>query len=199
MTKLQQERWVLLGFTFLLVLLLIAWWMAVTLNKERQFAPQVRIVQRDEKSRGVRISGGQLVVEIPERKERWVLQFSSSHYDSEKQVATTEKGICQVTRKGKLITVFHAPNIIVRFKDRKMEMRGGVKIIAILPRLKVDLETLRWHWKSGELVGTGKVKIEGERVRAMADKLEGDTTLQRISLIGNIHTYVTEAKSGEQK
>lgn len=198
-TKLQQERWVLLGFTVLLVLLLIAWWVAATLSKEGQPAPQVRPAQTDEGSKEVKISGGQLVAEIPERKERWVLQFSSSHYDTEKQVATTKNGICQVTRDGEIVTVFRAPTIIVRFKDREMEMRDGVTIVAILPRLKVNLESLRWYWETGKLVGTGKVKVEGERLSAVGDRLEGDTTLQRISLIGNIHTNVTEAKSGERK
>ncbi len=197
-TGLQQERLVLLGFTVLFVLLLIAWWVAATLNKGNQSTNHALVVQ-EEKSNGVQISGGQLVAEIPEREERWVLQFSSSHYDPDKQVAITKSGICQVTRKGEIVTIFRAPTIIVRFKDREMEMRDGVTIVAILPRLKVDLKSLRWRWESGELIGTGKVKVEGERISAIADMLKGDTTLQRISLIGNIHTDVTEAKSGERK
>ncbi len=197
MTKLQQERLILLGFSVLLALLLIAWWVAATLDKSNRFSDQARIAQPEEK--GAQISGGQLVAEIPERKERWVLQFTSSHYDPDKQVATTKNGICQVTRNGEILTVFYAPTIIVCFKNREMEMQDGVTIIAMLPRLKANLKSLRWHWESGELVGTGKVKIEGERISAVADRLEGDTTLQRISLIGNIHTDVTEAKSGEGK
>ena len=198
-TRLQQERWVLLGFAVLLVLLLIAWWVAATLNKGGQSAPQVRPLQPNEEPKEVKIFGGQLVAEIPERKERWILQFSSSHYDPEGQIATTKDGVCQVTKNGRLVTVFHAPTIVVRFKDRVMEMQGGVTVVAMLPRLKVNLETLRWHWESGELVGTGKVKLEGEQISAVADRLEGDTTLQRISLIGNIHTNVVEAESGERR
>ncbi|MFN3420193.1 MAG: hypothetical protein ACK40X_00525 [Armatimonadota bacterium] len=195
----QQERWVLLGFTVLLILLSIAWWLAATLSKEDQVAPKVNTVQSGEESNGVQISKGQLVAEIPERREKWVLQFASSHYDPEEQVATTKNGICQVTRNGEVITVFRAPTIIVRFKDREMEMLDGVTIIAMLPRLKVTLTTLKWHWETGELVGTGKVKIEGERISGVADRLEGDTTLQRISLIGNIRTDVIGATSGERK
>jgi hypothetical protein len=198
-TKLQQERWVLLGFTVLLILLSIAWWLAATLNKGDRVAPQVKTAQPKEEPNGVQISSGQLVAEIPERKERWVLQFASSHYDPEEQVATTENGICQVTRDGEIVTVFRAPTIVVRFKEREMEMLGGVTIIAMLPKLKVTLKTLRWHWETGELVGTGKVKIEGERISGIADRLVGDTTLQRISLIGNIHTDVIGAGSGERK
>ncbi|MCX7968324.1 MAG: hypothetical protein N3B10_07525 [Armatimonadetes bacterium] len=193
-----QERWVLLGFAFLLVLLLIAWWVALSLKGE-QPEHHHHTFQPEGKTTGIQISGGQLVAEIPERKERWVLQFASSHYDTDKKVATTKDGFCQVTRDGKVVTVFRAPTIIVRFKDREMEMRDGVTIVAMLPRLKVNLEALRWRWESGELVGTGKVKIEGERIRAVADRLEGDTTLQRISLIGSIRTSVIEAKSGERK
>ncbi len=198
-TRLQQERWVLFGFVALLALLSIAWWLAATLSKDDQVALQVRTVQPDEESNGIQISGGQLVAEIPERKEKWVLQFASSHYDPEEQVATTKNGICQVARNGEVVTVFRAPTIIVRFKDREMEMLGDVIIIAMLPRLKVTLRTLKWHWETGELVGTGKVKIEGERISMIADRLEGDTTLQRISLLGNVHTDVIGSRSGERK
>ena len=79
-----------------------------------------------------------------------------------------------------------------------MEMKGGVKILAMLPRLKVRLETLKWHWETGQLIGRGKVKIEGERISAIADGLEGDTTLQRISLVGNIHLN-WDTKSGDRE
>ncbi|MFN4178814.1 MAG: hypothetical protein ACK4I8_00740, partial [Armatimonadota bacterium] len=135
----QQEKWVLLGFTVLLALLSIAWWLAATLDKNNQVAFKVSTVQPNEESNGVQIFGGRLVAEIPERKEKWVLQFASSHYNPEEQVATTKNGICQVTRNGEVVTVFRAPTIIVRFKDREMEMLGGVTIIAMLPRLKVAL------------------------------------------------------------
>ncbi|MCX7642454.1 MAG: hypothetical protein N2116_01405 [Armatimonadetes bacterium] len=195
----QQERWILLGFAVLLALLLIAWWVAATLNGSNQFTWQIQTSQIRGESKGIQISVGQLVAEIPEREERWVLQFASSHYDSEQQVATTKNGVCKVTRGDKIVTVFHAPTIKVRFKEREMEMSGGVTVVATLPRLKVNLESLQWRWESGELVGIGKVKIEGERLKAVADRLEGDTTLQRISLIGNIRTEVIEAKSGERR
>jgi len=198
-TKLRQGNWVLLGFALLVALLLIAWWVAATLNRSGQVTGEPHTDRSGGEAKSVRISSGQLVAEIPERRERWVLQFSSSHYDPEGRVATTKEGVCQVVKDGRVVTVFRAPIIIVRFKDREMEMRGGVTVEAMLPRLRVKLETLKWHWGSGELVGMGKVKIEGERISGVADRLEGDTTLQRVSLIGNIHTDVTEAKSGERR
>jgi len=172
---------------------------AITLNEGTQFAfHRTTVANRDDKGSSVQITSGQLVAEIPERGERWVLKFATSHYDTEKQIATTKDGVCQVSRNNRIITVFHAPTIVVRFKDREMEMKGGVRIVAILPRLKVQLETLKWHWETGQLVGSGKVKIEGERISAIADGLEGDTTLQRISLVGNIHLN-WDTKSGDRE
>lgn len=173
--------------------------MAITLNEGTQFAfHRATVANRDDKGSSVQITSGQLVAEIPERGERWVLKFATSHYDTEKQIATTKDGVCQVSRNNQIITVFHAPTIVVRFKDREMEMKGGVRIVAILPRLKVQLETLKWHWETGQLIGSGKVKIEGERISAIADGLEGDTTLQRISLVGNIHLN-WDTKSGDRE
>ncbi len=173
--------------------------MAITLNEGKRVAShRATVANRNDKGSSVQITGGQLVAENPERDERWVLKFAASHYDTEKQIAATEDGICQVFRNNRVITVFHAPTIVVRFKDREMEMRGGVKIVAMLPRLKVQLETLKWRWETGQLVGGGKVKIEGERISAIADGLEGDTTLQRISLVGNIHLN-WDTKSGDRE
>ena len=173
--------------------------MAITLNERTQVAPhRTTVANRGDKESSVQITGGQLVAEIPERGEKWMLKFAASHYDTEKQIAVTKDGICQVTRNNRIVTVFRAPTIVVRFKDREMEMKGGVKIVAMLPRLKVQLETLKWRWETGQLVGGGRVKIEGERISAIADGLEGDTTLQQISLVGNIHLN-WDTKSGDRE
>jgi len=196
---LQEERWLFLGLAILLLLIIVAWRMAITLSDRTQVASHhATVTSHDGKESSVQVMGGQLVAEIPERKEKWVLKFEVSHYDTEKRVATTKGGVCQVTRNEQVVTVFHAPTIVVRFKDREMEMRGGVTIIAMLPRLKVRLETLKWHWETGQLIGTGTVKFEGEQVTGTAEGLEGDTTLQRISLIGNIHLNWSKL-SGERK
>lgn len=201
MTDLQQGRWVLLGLVILLALLLIAWQVAVTIGeKTQQLAPHpATVVSRiDGEGSDVQITGGQLVTEIPERKEKWVLHFATSHYETDKQLVMAKEGICQVTRSGRLITVFRAPTIVVRFENREMEMRGGVTVIAMLPRLKVQLRALKWNWETGQLVGVGVVKIEGERINGVADGLRGDTTLQQISLIGRIHLN-WRTKNGEKK
>jgi len=196
---LQEEKWLFFGLAVLLLLLIAAWRTAITLNEGKRVASRrATVVNRNGKGSSVQITSGQLVAEIPERGERWVLRFAVSHYDTEKQIAATKDSICQVFRNNQVITVFHAPTIVVRFKDREMEMRGGVKIVAMLPRLKVRLETLKWHWETGQLIGRGKVKIEGERISAIADGLEGDTTLQRISLVGNIHLN-WDTKSGDRE
>jgi hypothetical protein len=196
---LQEEKRLFFGLAVFLLLLIAAWRMAITLNERTQVAPhRATVADRNDKESSVQITGGQLVAEIPERGERWVLKFAASHYDTEKQIATTKDGICQVTRNDRVVTVFRAPTIVVRFKNREMEMKGGVKIVAMLPWLKVQLETLKWRWETGQLVGCGKVKIEGERISAIADGLEGDTTLQQISLVGNIHLN-WDTKSGDRE
>ncbi|WP_018196190.1 hypothetical protein [Fervidibacter sacchari] len=195
----REGKWLFFGLAVLFLLLIAAWRMAITLNEGTQVTPHhTTIAGHGDEGSNIRVTGGLLVAEIPERGERWSLRFTASHYDTEKQSAITKDGICQVSRNNQVITVFHAPNIVVRFKEREMEMKGGVKILAMLPRLKVRLETLKWHWETGQLIGRGKVKIEGERFSAIADRLEGDTTLQQISLVGNIHlTWDTE--SGDRK
>jgi len=196
---LQEEKRLFFGLAVLLLLLIAAWRMAITLNERTQVAPhRTTVANRGDKESSVQITGGQLVAEIPERGEKWMLKFAASHYDTEKQIAVTKDGICQVTRNNLIVTVFRAPTIVVRFKDREMEMKGGVKIVAMLPRLKVQLETLKWRWETGQLVGGGRVKIEGERISAIADGLEGDTTLQQISLVGNIHLN-WDTKSGDRE
>lgn len=141
--------------------------------------------ERAEREKELKVIGGQLMVEIPKRREKWTLQFSFSHYDLKEQVAITQGSICHVARDEKVITVFQAPNVIVRFKEHKMEMKGGVTIFAMEPKMKVQLQTLRWDWETGKLFGKGQVKIEGEKFSANADVLEGDTTLMRFSLKGN--------------
>jgi hypothetical protein len=198
-TNLQEGKWLIFGLVTLLVLLLIAWRMAISLNERTQLASRhATVISHASRESSVQVTSGQLIAEIPERKEKWALKFSASHYDTEKQVATTKEGVCQVTRNEQLVTVFYAPTIIVRFKEREMEMKGGVTIIAMLPRLKVQLETLKWHWETGQLIGTGMVKFEGEQATGTADGLEGDITLQRVSLIGNIHINWSTL-SGERK
>ena len=173
--------------------------MAIILNEGAQVTlHRTTAAGHDDEGGNIRVTAGLLVAEIPERGESWSLRFAASHYDTEKQIAITKDGICQVSRNKQVITVFHAPTIVVRFKEREMEMKGGVKILAMLPRLKVRLETLKWHWETGQLIGGGKVKIEGERFSAIADGLEGDTTLQRISLVGNIHLN-WDTKSGDRE
>ncbi|MGQ9463023.1 MAG: hypothetical protein ACUVTP_08540 [Candidatus Fervidibacter sp.] len=196
----QQGKWLLLGFAVLIVSLLAAWRIAVRLDESANAARHPPIATQHTSEVGsIQVSGGQLVAEIPERGEKWVLNFASSHYDTDAQIATTKKSVCQVTRNGRVVTVFRAPTITVRFKDKEMEMRDGVTVIAMLPRLKVRLNALRWHWETGQLVGTGKVKIEGEQVSGIADGLEGDTTLRQISLKGAHLNWNTISKSGEFK
>ncbi|MER3501378.1 MAG: hypothetical protein C4295_07885 [Candidatus Fervidibacterota bacterium] len=183
----RQERWVALGLAVFLSLLILAWRMAVKLALGRQPAP-VQVTPHPKTSEGdrVQMKGGQLVAEIPERAERWVLLFSVSHFDPDTKVATIRNGRCQVTRKDRVVAEFQAPVMTVRFAERTMEMSGGVLVFAPLPHLKVTLPSLRWHWETGRLVGRGKVRVEGERVVAIADGLEGDTTLQQLSLKGRV-------------
>lgn len=196
----QQGKWLLVGFAFLLVLLLAAWRIAVRLGESANASRHLPIAaHHTSKVSSVQVSGGQLVVEMPERDEKWVLNFASSRYDTDAQIATTKKSVCQVTRNGRVVTVFSAPTIIVRFKDKEMEMRDGVTVIAMLPRLKVRLNALKWHWETGQLVGTGEVKLEGEQVYGTAYALEGDTTLRQISLKGARLNWNTVSKSGEVK
>lgn len=196
----QQGKWLLLGFAVLLVSLLAAWRIAVRLGESANAARHLPIAaHHTSEVSSVQVSGGQLVVEMPERDEKWVLNFTSSHYDTDAQIATTKESVCQVTRNGRVVTVFSAPTIIVRFKDKEMEMRDGVTVIAMLPRLKVRLNALKWYWETGQLVGTGEVKLEGEQVYGTADGLEGDTTLRQISLKGARLNWNTVSKSGELK
>lgn len=196
----QQGKWLLVGFAFLLVLLLAAWRIAVRLGESANASRHLPIAtHHTSEVSSVQVSGGQLVVEMPERDEKWVLNFASSRYDTDAQIATTKKSVCQVTRNGRVVTVFSAPTIIVRFKDKEMEMRDGVTVIAMLPRLKVRLNALKWHWETGQLVGTGEVKLEGEQVYGTAYALEGDTTLRQISLKGARLNWNTVSKSGEVK
>lgn len=196
----QQGKWLLVGFAFLLVLLLEAWRIAVRLGESANASRHLPIAaHHTSEVSSVQVSGGQLVVEMPERDEKWVLNFASSRYDTDAQIATTKKSVCQVTRNGRVVTVFSAPTIIVRFKDKEMEMRDGVTVIAMLPRLKVRLNALKWHWETGQLIGTGEVKLEGEQVYGTAYALEGDTTLRQISLKGARLNWNTVSKSGEVK
>ncbi len=170
----------------------------MTIGNEARTLGHVSPSHRSDEVKDLRVTGGQLVAEIPERKERWVLQFTSSRYDPHEQVATTQNGICQVTRKEKVVAVFQAPTIIVRFKEREMEMKGGVSVIAILPKLRANLMALKWNWETGQLVGMGQVKIEGERFSAVADSLEGDTTLMQVSLKGKAKLD-WHSKSGDRE
>ncbi len=183
-TKLRQESWALIGFSTLIVALLIAWRMALKIGSETKILQRNFPAHRNE-GKTLKVKGGQLVAEIPERREKWTLQFVSSHYDTSERVATTQNGICQVTRDGKVVTIFRAPTIVVRFKEREMEMQGGVTIVAMLAKLKANLKALKWNWETGQLAGTGQVKIEGEKFNASADQLEGETTMMQFSLKGD--------------
>jgi len=85
------------------------------------------------------VTQGQLVTEVPERNEVWTLQFHRGRYDPKAQTALTEKSVCQVRRKGRIVTLFSAPHIFVRFKERVMVMEGGVTVVGKLARLKVQM------------------------------------------------------------
>ena len=105
----------------LIALLAIAWRFAVTLTAvPRPITPPVG--KPDEE---VWVTQGQLVTEVPERNEVWTLQFHRGRYDPKAQTALTEKSVCQVRRKGRIVTLFSAPHIFVRFKERVMVMEGG--------------------------------------------------------------------------
>ncbi len=187
MTALRHEHWVLLGFILLVSVLLIAWRVAIGLQGSAPTASKPVVNQQaTEQQTNVEMAQGQLVVEIPERQERWDLHFRYSEYDPEKKEAIAHDSVCQVRQKGQVVTVFHAPRIIVRFAKHELIMQGGVTVIALLPRLRVNLPTVRWNWRTGTLFGTGPVHIEGERVSSTADALEGDTTLQQLSLKGRV-------------
>lgn len=180
----------------LLSLLIAAWRLALHLNKPVALPRGTAQPAGTPSSPTVKIVQGQLTAEVPERKERWMLRFAVSRYDPKRQVATTQQSLCQVTRNGQLVAIFAAPTAFVRFREHVMEMGGGVTVIAVLPRLKVWLPSLRWHWQDGQLIGTGKVKLEGERVSSIADGLEGDTTLQQLSLKGNVQLQWSEKGDG---
>ncbi|MCS7191544.1 MAG: hypothetical protein NZ937_00970 [Armatimonadetes bacterium] len=180
----RQENWLFIGFGVLLVSLLIAWRMAVTISINPENSRQGFNNLQSNGNKELRVKGGHLVAEIPQREERWELQFTTSHYDPDKRVATTKDGTCQVIRKGKVITIFHAPIIIVRFKEREMEMKDGITIVAVLPKLKMQLKVLNWNWETGKLIGKGQIKIQSEKFNAFADYLEGNTDLMRFSLKG---------------
>ncbi len=167
-------------------LLIVAWRLAIQLNAPFAFVGGGQSQRPTSSSETVKIVQGQLTAEVPERKERWTLRFAVSHYDPKRQIATTKQSLCQVNRSGRTVTVFTAPTTVVLFKQQVMEMEGGVTVIAVLPRLKVWLPSLRWNWRNGQLIGTGKVKLEGERVIGIADGLKGDTTLQQLSLKDNV-------------
>ncbi|MCS7264553.1 MAG: LPS export ABC transporter periplasmic protein LptC [Armatimonadetes bacterium] len=194
----KQENWLFLSFGVLLLLLMIAWWLALTISGNSQSLKQDLTAQQVEGKETMEVKGGQLVAEIPERKEKWTLLFNTSRYEPNEQVAVTQEGICQVTRNGKVITIFQAPTIIVRFKEREMEMDGGVTAVAAMPKLILKLQTLKWNWEKGKLTGKGKVKIDGENFSATAERLEGDTELMQFSLKGNAKLD-WRSKSGERK
>lgn len=168
----------LLGLLGLLALLTLAWWLAIALTA----TPSNHPPSQQASSEGVQVFQGQLMAEMPERAERWTLQFREGHYDPEKQSAVTKDSVCQVTRKGRVVTIFAAPTIVVRFREQRMAMRGGVTVIGKLARLRVRLPSLTWDWRQGRLQGLGPVQIEGEGVRGRADGLDGDTTLQQLRL-----------------
>ncbi|MFA0731027.1 MAG: hypothetical protein LKKZDAJK_001888 [Candidatus Fervidibacter sp.] len=163
----------------LIALLAIAWRFAVTLTAvPRPITPPVG--KPDEE---VWVTQGQLVTEVPERNEVWTLQFHRGRYDPKAQTALTEKSVCQVRRKGRIVTLFSAPHIFVRFKERVMVMEGGVTVVGKLARLKVQLPRLTWDWGNGRLRGSGPIRLDGEWVTGTAEGMEGDTTLQRLHLL----------------
>ncbi len=187
MTALRHEHWVLLGFALLVSVLLIAWRVAIGLQRSAPMASKpVANQQATEQKTDVEMAQGQLVVEIPERQERWDLHFRYSEYNPETKEAVVHDSVCQVRQKGQVVTVFQAPRVIVRFAKHELVMQGGVTVVALLPRLRVNLPTVRWNWQTGTLVGTGPVHVEGERVSSTADALEGDTTLQQLVLRGHV-------------
>ncbi len=170
----------LLGLSGLLTLLTLAWWLAIVLTATPSIRPPSQ--QASSESEEVQVLQGQIVAEMPERAERWTLQFREGHYDPEKQSAVTKDSLCQVTRKGRVVTVFAAPIIVVRFREQRMTMGGGVTVIGKLARLRVRLPSLTWDWRRGHLQGPGPVQINGERLTGRAEGLEGDTTLQQLWL-----------------
>ncbi len=176
----------LIGFALLLSVLVLAWRMAVSLNRSAPPAEKVSAPPQEEKPTGVEMKQGILVVEVPERNERWELRFQTSHYEPETKIAVTHNSVCQVRRNGQLVTVFRAPRITVRFDAHELEMSGGVTIVAVAARWRVSLPSLRWNWQTGRLFGTGRVRVEGERIFSEGDALEGDTTLQQFSLKGRV-------------
>lgn len=182
---LRQWRLPLIGIALILTLLIVAWWLAAKLN-----APALDSSVPSHSSKPthaiVKVVNGQLAAEVLERQELWVLQFEVSRYDTKRMVAVTEGSVCQVMRKEQLVTSFAAPKITVRLREKVMEMTGGVTIVAVLPRLKIFVPSLRWQWQDGRLTGTGRVKLEGERISSIGDELEGDTTLQQLTLKGNV-------------
>jgi hypothetical protein len=174
-----RQAWLpLLGVAGLLMILTLAWWLAVTLTA----MPRPTLPPAPKPSEEVQVMQGQLVVEVPERNEVWTLQFRQGRYDPKTQVVVTKGSICQVKRKGKVITVFSAPQILVRFREQVMAMEGGVTAIGKLARLKVQLPQLTWDWRQGHLTGSGPVRLDGEQVTGVAEGMEGDTTLQRLHL-----------------
>jgi len=174
-----RQAWLpLLGVLSLITLLTLAWRLAVTLTA----IPHPAVSSPRKSSVGVQVMQGQLVTEMPEHHEVWVLQFREGRYDPKTQTALTKESICQVQRKGRIVTVFSAPQILVRFREQEMVMEGGVTVVGKLARLKVQLPQLTWDWGQGRLTGLGPVRLEGEVVTGTAEGIEGDTTLQQLHL-----------------
>jgi hypothetical protein len=152
--------------------------MAVTLTA----TPAPTPIKEGGRSDEVQILRGQLVVEIPDRHERWTLWFRTGRYDARSRVADTRDSACQVERRGAVVTVFAAPRIIVDFTEHTMRMTDGVTIIGVQARLRMRVPQLKWNWRTDRLKGGGTVRLDGERVWGVADGFTGDTALQRLHL-----------------
>ncbi|MCS7223037.1 MAG: LPS export ABC transporter periplasmic protein LptC [Armatimonadetes bacterium] len=171
------------GIGTLLAILFLSWWVAR--NASRSPA-SLNIAPRDRESLLPEMRNGRLIGLVPERQEEWVLTFQKGRYDPDRKEAVVETAICQVIRRSERVAVFRAPRIQVFFDEKRMMMTGGVTVRAVGRNWQVRLPSAVWNWGTGDLSGTGPVRMEGQHVVAIGKALSGNTNDLQVTLVGEV-------------